>query len=48
MKDIKEFEIVLSEMKSAISETKIGWMGLETAEDKIRTLKDMAIETIQK
>ena len=40
VKDIKEFEIVLSEMKSTISETKIGWMGLETAEDKIRALKD--------
>ena len=48
MKDIKEFETVLSEMKSIISETKIGWMRLETAEDKIRTLKDMAIETVQK
>lgn len=30
-------------MKTTVSETKIGWMELETAEDKISAFKDIAI-----
>lgn len=39
----KKLKIVLLEMKTTVSETKIGWMELETAEDKISAFKDIAI-----